>query len=253
MKTYVNYNGMQVPIIIIPKDAILFKCIINKPNNNADIFGIEIDKDKYCLPRAHNVFFYPHPFIIDSNLYLNSAHRKIYIYKTNHKLKIISLLTPEFTEADAINAGVLVNCNLLSFCNNGFIGKKYDTCITNDFMKAFPNIIGCTRIVEADNNHYKTALAQKKYVLDKSIFFDKSHNFFPNGIPEIFMYPYKKQAMDDIFFYNTALRPKGLNYTLIKNISHQPYNSKDGFYAYIRKMIKTKKFIYTNGWFYYSH
>jgi hypothetical protein len=247
----ISYNNKQINIITIPKNTIFFKCITNKPNNNADIYGIQTGPNIYCLPRAHNVFFYPQPFIVDSNLYFRSPNRRFYIYKLNHDIRIISLLSATFSEQDAIDAGVLIRCNQLQFCN-GLSGKHYDTCISHDFMTRFPDIIGCTRIVVADNKHYRSVKANT-YVYDKSIFFEKKERFFVNGIPEIFMYPHKRHIDEDIF-YDLSKKPKTprVSYTLIKSVAHQPF-IVDGLYKYMRSMIKSKRIIFDKGWYYYNY
>ena len=245
----IRYNNKKINILTLPKGLVLFKCIIDKQDNNADFYGIQTGANSYCLPRAHNVFFYPQPFIIDSNLYFRSPNRKFYIYKLTYDISIISLLSASFSEQDAIDAGVLVKCNTLTFCE-GLTGKSYDTCISHDFMTRYPGIIGCTRIVPADNNHYTSAIASKKYIFDKSIFFNKTS--FPAGVPEIFMFPLRKHIHEDIFYNNITKHNGGYNYALIKELSHQPYRV-DGLYKYMRSMIKSKKFIYNNGWYYYNN
>ena len=159
--SYRNFRNRKIPILTIPKGTCLFRYIYSKENPLEDFVGVKNENlETFCLHPNHNVFFYPYPYVFDTNAWVEEAttvkNPKMFVYSTTRDIKILLLIKPSNYHVNSKKGdGVIVSCKGLQFCKD-FEGRSYDICLTDDFIKENPDIVGNIRIVFRDNKNLKT-------------------------------------------------------------------------------------------------
>jgi len=280
MKTnYIIYNGIKLKYAIIKKGTLMFRTIVGheslskKHKNNfskefndknisynilRDYFGKQEKKENYCLSPYYNLFLYFNPFFADTNLWLNNTYeRNVAIYEIQSDLKLLSFIDTKYKIDDPlfIENDILVKCNTIKLCN--YTGVKSDYCLSMNFMKTHPDIIGVYNIIEVDNKHYEDKEHLK--IIKPFVKYIHREKMNPNyyGVPQIYIYPLKNRLFNEIITeYNVLSKTyieklykyisdnyDNYNLFLIDFIEHQPFKI-DKLMSFIKN-----KCIYKNGRF----
>jgi hypothetical protein len=200
---YRTYNQNEIPVLTIPKGTVLFRYISDKENAIRDFVGFETEEDKdqttYCLSKYHNTFFYPYPYVIDSNSWVNGkkqtqqVYKNMILYEIAHDCKIILMIKPsEFIRKGKYD--FTTYCNNLQFCNKN--GIKTDICLTEDFIDKNPDISGIYAIQEGDANNLMKWYTKNEYTnFRKYLTFFRDINF--KSVPEIMMHPLLRRNIQE--------------------------------------------------------
>ena len=181
-----KYKGFQIPIMIIPKGTILFRSCLG---DDDDFCGIPTDNNEYCLNKNHNVFFYPYP-----------AYRypKFKIFVVEKTLKIMNLIYPSYLSREVrlernSKYDFISSCHIEeeNFCGDK-VGRKYDPCFSEDFIKENPDIAGMIALAVGDLEK------QKKNYTELNKFSLFHHDVRGKlGVPELILYPKTERMMND--------------------------------------------------------
>jgi hypothetical protein len=202
----IKFKGESIPIVTIPKGTVLFRLIYDREDHFSDFGGIKLlqktGQDKYCLNRQSNVFFFPYPYAIDFNKYVTKdkvTNRQTIVYVTTTDVKLGLFVSPsKKTRKDHINKSILQSCDKFQLCGD-FQGHSYDPCFEDDFIEAYPEIVGSMTLSFLDMNTLR-ANFWKEEVTDfrKFITFIREHGKNPPGVPDMAIYPRRKRSMEEI-------------------------------------------------------
>jgi hypothetical protein len=284
---YRSFNGVNVPIMTIPKGSLLFRLVYNseqektkidkmmkesflgltmsKPIRNfneevefdEDEFSFSEAEEEFCLHNNHNVFFYPYPYVMDTNWYIrNTTESKMVLFETTKDIKVALFLSP--SGMTRINKGmesvIATTCDNFSFCDDKK-GRDYDPCFKYEFMEKFPDVVGMYSIQQRDSKRfldvYKTANKFKPF--KKFIHFYKDSKTI--GIPELILYPLQERSLEslynkinlDAYEYITG-NENDYNYKVVEVFDHEIYE-KDKLFTY---MSKQKDYIFNQGTGFYE-
>lgn len=254
-----NYKGEQidVPILLIKKGTLLFRYVYDIPEDNKSIeamlkgsfLGIKTDEDKFCLPCHYNVFFYPYPYIMDTNKYLSKFKIKesqMVLFETTKDINVALLLSPsELTRIgkDEENE-ILTTCNQYNYCGN-LKGIYYDACFKEEFLNQNMDILGYYGISENDSrrfmNQYKKPFFKP---FSKFIHFYKDSK--TKGVPELVLYPrnirekesIELEIKEDVIYDYITENQDLYNYKMVESFEHKPYNKNDMLFKYLNNEFK---------------
>lgn len=193
----VEFNGAEVPIIIVPKGTLLFRAT---EHTEADYVGRDLG-GRMCIPPNYNVFFYYSPYIIDSvSWYDRIMNIEVCVATTD--IKIVSLISPsKYTRTSRYDAKnpFLVPCDSDKLKKACFKSRQADPCFRNEFLEEFPDIVGYTSIAKADADKLMASVKRgklKKYA--KYIPLAKDDRGI-EGAPEVVLYPLVKRNPESIY------------------------------------------------------
>jgi hypothetical protein len=199
----IKFKDEYVPIITIPKGTVLFRLIYDREDNFSDFGGIYMkDTDSYCLNKQYNNFFFPYPYAIDFNKYVTKdkvKNRNTIVYVTTTDVKLALFVYPsKKTRKDDVNKSILQSCDKFQICGD-IKGRYYDPCFEDDFIEAYPEIVGSMTLSFLDMNTLR-ANFWKDEVKDfrKFITFVKENNKNPPGVPDLAIYPRKTRSLEEI-------------------------------------------------------
>ena len=254
--TYRKYDNINVPILKINKGTLLFRLVSDNPTDNTTIeemmkssfIGIKNSEDTRCLDVNHNVFFYPYPYIMDTNPFLkNSTNNNMVFFETTCDINVALLLHP--SKFYRINKNeeneFLTTCDRYELCGK-IPGKYYDPCFKFEFLKQNPDIMGIYGISIKDSNRFMK-------MFNKPIFkpfrkFIKFHkDIRTKGVPELILYPMKNRSVETIFkipdskidndeyLYDYIKENENMfNYKLVNVFAHKPLKI-DELYKYMNE------------------
>ena len=98
----ITFEGVDIPIFTIPKGTVLFHYQNENVSVAGNFFGEEIKESTYCLSPNRNTFFYPYPYIMDTNKYIwkdtvnekDSNYTSMLICTTTTDVKVVLMLRP---------------------------------------------------------------------------------------------------------------------------------------------------------------
>ena len=237
IKTKPNYTlpKTDIPIIIIPKNTLLFRVVLDQIT---DFVGIPLPStkyedntyktEKYIIHPQQNVFFYFSPYIVDLIPKWFSNLNKLYVYVTTHDLTNVSLISShKYTRRIKYSKhSFMTGCDKIE---NEIIpiGRYYDPCFTNKFLNEHSNVNGwiSTAITDAEEtlkNYNKNKDKYKKYIK----FVQNKVNTI--GPPEIALYPLKERVNTNIIIdaekINDFMNSNEYNYELVKTFDRD-YNT----------------------------
>jgi|694.fasta_scaffold00943_50 hypothetical protein len=250
--------------IIIKKGTILFRIVHTKETNFLrDFYGKQEDDNDFCLAPNYNVFFYFTPYMSDTSLWFNYKVRKMIVYELQYDIEVLNFILPldsnnklkyirEDINLDKLN--IIKKCDNFELCNGLYKGIKSDYCLTNDYIKKNPKILGMINIVEIDNKHLKQHLKKNKNKWIKQFmgFFKNKNGLI--GVPELSIYPLNYRNTEHIIYKNEpdklinniANNITKYNYTIKAVFDHQPFK-KDELYNFVKNKLVMK-----NGFYYFK-
>jgi hypothetical protein len=258
-----NGKNVEIPILTIKKGTLLFRYVYDIPKDNKFIkdmsegsfIGIRKSRnvDSFCLPFTYNVFFYPYPYIMDTNKYLfyNKVNRaEMVLFETTKDLKVVLLLTPSKLRriSKEEENEILITCDNYEYCEN-LKGFYYDACFRKDFLEKNKDIMGYYGISEGDSKRFLKSYKTPKYKP-----FKKFVHFYKNdknvGIPELVLYPRNERIFEDINIeikkgkvYEYIKENEDLfNYKMIDTLKHFPYGKNDELSRFLNKDFVQKYF-----------
>jgi hypothetical protein len=195
----------------------------------------------------------------DTNLWFNHEYeRNVIVYVLQQDIILLSFINSNYLISDQIlkDKNILNKCNMFKLCNI-YSGIKSDYCLSTEFIKDNPNIMGIYNVNLKDNEHLDDLLntPKSKLLLDPFIeyFNFEKINTDLKGIAEISMYPFKQRQIKDIITpYNTnknyiAKLYKNIynnidkyNYQMIEIFKHKPFDKNDELYKFIKNTIYNK-------------
>ncbi len=204
---YIDDSGVKykVPIMTIPKGALLFRSVSKPVNKQNDYCGIRFPMDPhptfgaaYCLNKNHNVFFYPYP---GYSFGASDAKGNLTMFVVKEDMKLLNLTYPSPLGRDS-RGDILPYYKL---CRNiekgscrGYInGSNEDPCFTKHFIETHPDIVGSFSISWTD---YTSHLPTYKNAYDYSVL---SHDGSKIGLPEVILYPHKERIVEDKLWYES--------------------------------------------------
>jgi hypothetical protein len=267
--TYREYKDVKVPILKIKKGTLLFRYVYDIPQDKKTIksmlegsfLGIKIDKESFCLPNQYNVFFYPYPYIMDTNKYLSIFKPKeshMVLFETTKDLNVALFLLP--SEMNRIGKNeeneILITCDNYSYCN-GLKGFYFDACFRDDFLKNNMDIMGYYGISENDSKRFMTQY-KKSFFTPFRKFIHLHKDTKTIGVPELVLYPRTIREIDSI---NTEIKEDSIyeyilenqnifNYKTVDEFKHKPFDKNDKLFYYLnRDFKKNYKFNKLNGFY----
>lgn len=217
----IKYKGDDVNIITLPKGTILFRGYNEEKNIIDDYVGFrrEAPEDnETIIPEDYNVFFYPYPFAVEEYF---SNFKTFVIMALQYDVQIVSQVYPSTNTHDDMyrDYGYVKPCK----------ARPYDPCLTADFMKEYPKVVGQIGLfpgdVKAMNDIYSDKVETFKYWKN---FMD--YNGYV-GVPEVILYPFKERQKKKTFtekdktFESLNSRIKEYNYVPIVITNKENYKS----------------------------
>jgi len=275
-RNYVNNEDelYKVPILNIPKGVLMFRYVYDIPEDNKNIvdmtissfLGInkskkDIEKKSLCLPKHYNVFFYPCPYVMDTNKYIQKYPPKdsnMVIFETTKDVKVVLLTSPsKFYRIDKGEENPLsINCDKYTYCDN-IKGFEYDPCFRENFLKQHPDVMGMYGLSKNDAKRF-----MKKY---EKPFYSKFRKYIKiqkdirgvSGVPELILYPlsYRYENVDFDFEKESDIydfiqkNQDNFNYKAIDTFKHKPYQSYDELSNFMKNINKEYKFDKTWGFY----
>jgi hypothetical protein len=255
---YITYNDKQIPILNIKKGTLLFRYVYDNPGDNVTInkmapgsfLGIQNEKDEneYCLPSNYNVFFYPYPYVMDTNKYLKPTASKMMLFETTTDIKVALFLKPSLYTRNMTGEEneISVSCDNFNFCY-GLKGRSHDPCFKEEFMKQHPEIMGIYGISFNDNKRF---LQQ----FNKPIFkpFRKFIHMYEDnktiGVPELMLYPLRRRGDEivtkvegDVYDF-IKKHEKSFNYEAVNVFNHKPLKMYDELFVFMNNINKKYRF-----------
>ena len=220
---------MALPLIKIPKHTLLFR-VVSDPVSD---FEGPIVNGERCVPPQYNVFFYFNPFIADVHTELDDIPDVI-VYRTTREIKIASLISPsKYTRASRMNSKFLQNCSQTK--KSCLVGKSYDPCFKESYLKKNPDVMGWVGIGRADSARVREELDGGK-LADVSEYVqlvtDKRKN---KGAPELALYPFTQRYETDII-----AKKEEYNYEHVKTLKRNHTSL-----AKFMKKLKLNGFMYS--------
>jgi ankyrin repeat protein len=205
---YTDENNVKfdVPIITIPKGVLLFRSI--RGDDEADYCGIKLNptSNKHCLHKNHNVFFYPYPGFSDKY----AVNHKISCFVVEREMKLLNLRNPAaIHRANKDDKDIYFrDCHNVekNFCY-GLVGRSYDPCFTEHFIRKNPDVVGMITLAKADTVHSHRKPYQFGTVSKYSVFSQDSRKV--QGIPEFILYPLETRNLKEIHWDLDECKKKG--------------------------------------------
>jgi hypothetical protein len=251
----ITFNGVEIPILTIPKGTVLFHYQKDDTNLATNFFGEEIEKSKYCLSPKRNTFFYPFPYIMDTNKYIwedfkneiNPYYNTMLICTTTTDLKVVLMLKPSPFVRDntKVRNNFTKNCDAYMVC--GKPGINTDPCFTDEFISEFPEIVGFIGLEHADTNRFYKKFAQKRFKsFRKFIMLYRDAKWM--GVPEIVLHPLRTRNQVEIvrevksgFELDMILKQeKTLNFKPLQVFEHTPFETPDELSIYLDLAFSSK-------------
>lgn len=250
--SYRNFEGYEIPILHLKKGTLLFRLVHTNPIDNTNItdmmdstfLGIKETKTDFCLSSSYNVFFYPYPYIFDTNKYLKPTESKMVLFETTKELNIALLLKPsKYTRISKNEKNdFMITCDNFVFCDNKK-GRYNDPCFTEEFMKQNPDVVGMYGIQQNDSRRFMSQFNSNKFKPFKK-FIHLHQDDKSVGVPEMILYPLISREMKDI---NTKVdrdvydiikeNENKFNYKIVNIFDHKPYEV-DELYKYMKTDIR---------------
>ena len=182
----IKYKGEKINVITIPKGTVLFRGYKDTSRITSDFIGYSSNGDDiHSLHPTHNVFFYPYPYVIENYF---EHFEVLAIFVLQKDIKIINQLLPSRNTRDDMN----FEKEYITTCDkNQPKGKSYDPCLSLDFIKKHPEIVG--EIAIADMDVY--AMNMVKYDKVNDMKYRRNFRDFTGhvGVPEFILYPLTKR------------------------------------------------------------
>ena len=193
---YVDFEGVKVPVITIPKNTLLFRAVIHE---EADYTGRDVG-NRLCIPPNYNVFFYYTPFAVDSAKWYDKI-QNVEVCVATQDLTIVSLISPsEFSRSSRYEKQpFLLPCNSDKLKKACFKSRTANPCFRDSFLEAFPNIVGYTSLAKEDADDLMASVKRgslKRYA--KYIPLKKDARGV-EGTPEVVLYPLTKRSTQSIY------------------------------------------------------
>ena len=215
----IKYKGDDVNIVTLPKGTVLFRGYSREKNIIDDYVGYNTGKNNTTVvPEDYNVFFYPYPFAVEEYF---THFATFVIVVLQYDVQIVSQVYPSTNTHN----DMYQNYAYVKPC----IPRTMDPCLTADFMKAYPEIVGQIGLfpgdVEAMNAIYSEKVETFKYWKN---FMDYSGYI---GVPEVILYPFKERQKTKSFsekdktFESLNSRIKEYNYVPIVITDKENYKN----------------------------
>jgi hypothetical protein len=184
---------------ILPAGTLLFRAIRGHHQIFTDFLGMPKPAErKYCLPLNYNVFFYPFPFVDET---IGENFTAMIVYVLVHDVEVACMINPvPMTRGDkAMPENPIQPCSKVTY-GCGTLGRAYDPCFRDRFLKNNPSVTGMIAIAAADREVLIAQLAVDGMESGLGFYYNKffslytdSHSLLP-GVPEIILYPRKTRA-----------------------------------------------------------
>lgn len=255
---YVEFQGAKVPIMIIKKGTLLFRYVYDNPSDKVTIskmapgsfLGIqnENDENEYCLPDNYNVFFYPYPYVMDTNKYLKPTASKMMLFETTVDIKVALFLKPSLYTRNLTGEEneISMSCDNFNFCY-GLKGRKHDPCLKKEFLQQHPDVMGIYGISFNDNKRFIQQFNSPKFKPFKK-FIHMYKDKKTVGVPELMLYPLIKREGEiitkvegDVYDFIKECK-SAFNYEAVNVFNHKPLNKNDELFVYMNQINKQYKF-----------
>jgi len=217
MKT-LKYKGDEVNIITIPKGTVLFRGYPTKEAIVSDFVGYPNKNNTTIIPKDYNVFFYPYPFVIENYFYNFGT---FVLMMLQYDIQVVSQVYPSTNTRDDMRR----NYHYVKPC----LARSYDPCLTEGFMKEYPDIVGELALAGMDLNAINLINTEKvepfKY---RKNFMDIDGHM---GVPDLILYPFKQREKERTFtekdktFESLNSRIKEYNYVPIVIVEKENYKA----------------------------
>jgi hypothetical protein len=193
---YVEFEGVKIPVITVPKNTLLFRAVVHE---EADYAGRDIG-GRLCIPPNYNVFFYLTPYAIDSVKWYDKI-KDVQVCRTTKDVKIVSLISPsEYTRNSRYDKQpFLLPCNSDKLKKACFKSRRADPCFRDSFLEEFPDIVGYSSLAKNDAEALMMSIQRgrlrgyKKYI---PLVKDARG---VEGTAEIVLYPLSKRRTESIY------------------------------------------------------
>ncbi len=182
-----------VDITTVPKGTVLFRGYFgDAPSYSAlnDLIGFPMGDGNHRVIPYTNVFFYGAPFV--SEKILGTPTFEI-IFVLTKDIKVIHGLLPSLNyRSERYTSKYLINCDEAEYKN--FKGNWYDPCISEEFIKQNPDVVGSIFLAEQDVGAHKCTKGE-------DIEYEKYRRFFNDvlntGVPEFILTPSLERTMKE--------------------------------------------------------
>lgn len=182
-----------VDITTIPKGTVLFRGYFEgAPSYKAlnDLIGFPMGDGNHRVIPYTNVFFYGAPFV--SEKILGTPTFEI-IFVLTKDIKVIHGLLPSLNyRSERYNSKYLINCDKAKYKN--FKGNDFDPCISEEFIKQNPDVVGSVFLAEMDVQAHKCTKGEE-------IEYNKYQRYFNDvlntGVPEFILTPSLERTMQE--------------------------------------------------------
>lgn len=211
----IEYNGVKINIMVLPKGTILYRGIKKSQYPNTDFLGVFRDNPltdevgEYRLYPNYNVFFYPYPYVVDSVVF---DITDILIYELTRDVKIIMGVYPSKNVRNDRNKGeYFINCDKVKLSEDkDIVGRYYDPCMKDSFIESHPDILGFIGIAKSDGKKImKNTIKHPEF---NDYFILSEDNEGNIGVPEIALYPKTVRKLEEIITPISKLKGDGLDY-----------------------------------------
>jgi hypothetical protein len=271
--TYRSFNFknevIKIPILKIKKGTLLFRFIYDIPKDNkkmedmlsGSFLGINVSENSFCLPNQYNVFFYPYPYIMDTNKYLfkyKPDDSQMVLFETTTDINVALLLSP--SPFRRVGKGeeneILTTCDKYTYCD-GLSGFYYDACFKKEFMEQNMDIMGYYGISENDSKRFINQYKKQEFKPFRK-FIHLYTDSETQGVPELVLYPRRIRKDESI---NLKIEPEKIydfisenknlyNYKIVNIMKHKIYGKNDELSRFLNTEFKTDyKFNYLSSFY----
>jgi len=242
-----KFKDESIILLKIPKGTVLFRTTLGE--DNFKDFGGRYDKetDSYCLGYNHAVWFFPYPYVSDTNPYFKERGTDTFLlYITTCDIIVALFIKPSPKMRSDMNKPsdpIIEPCNKQIFCdkNPGFIS---DPCFKEEFLRENPDVVGSLTISFLDMIDFRKELfAGKLTDLSKFMSFFREAKGF-SGVPEFALYPRRIRSFETIVSkkqdYDWIIsHMEEFIYIPFQIFSHKPYE-KDELYKFMKESLSPK-------------
>jgi hypothetical protein len=213
----VEFDGEEIPTMTIPKGTLLFRAT---QHAESDYVGSDPD-GRLCIPPNYNVFFYLTPFAIDSVKWYDRI-KDIQACVVSHDIKIVSLISPsKFTRSSRYDKQpFLIPCDSDKLKPACFKSRQADPCFRNEFLEAFPDIVGYAALAKKDADQLMLTLKGrlKKYAKYVPLVKDSRG---VEGTAEVVLYPLSRRNKESIYIDHpeTFKSENDFNYKFVASLN----------------------------------
>jgi hypothetical protein len=195
--------------LTLPKGTLLFRGIYADVMNAKydDVMGIGSRDNihKRCITPNFQVYFYPYPYVVATISDISGLDTMM-VYVTTQDIEIVCLVNPSQYTRESTDTNIIQRCKDIQPYGCGLQGKAGDSCLTRDYMTAFPDVTGMLAIAATDAREQEGILSEtnqsfstyRRYAgIQYGMITDARNekegwSKVPNAVPEIVLTPFNR-------------------------------------------------------------